>query len=44
MKKREFKNLTLNKKVVSNFEIRSIKGGLITEDGKTGCIDQCEIK
>jgi len=44
MKKREFKTLTLNKKVVSNFEIKNIKGGLVTVDRKTGCIDQCDIK
>ena len=44
MKKQEIKNLQLNKKVVSNFEIRNIKGGLVTVDGKTGCIDQCDIK
>jgi hypothetical protein len=42
MKKREFKSLTLNKKVVSKFDSSKIKGGWIT--GKTGCIDQCDIK
>lgn len=42
MKKRNFKNLTLNKKVVSKFNASKVKGGFIT--GKTGCIDQCDIK
>ncbi|EDP95274.1 hypothetical protein U8527_15760 [Kordia algicida OT-1] len=42
MKKQEIKTLTLNKKVVSKFDASKVKGGWIT--GKTGCIDQCEIK
>lgn len=42
MKRQKVKNLQLNKKVVSKFDASKIKGGFIT--GKTGCIDQCDIK
>ena len=42
MKRQQVKNLQLNKKVVSKFDASKIKGGFIT--GKTGCIDQCDIK
>ncbi|WP_262890635.1 hypothetical protein [Kordia aestuariivivens] len=44
MKKQEIKNLALNKKVVSNFEITKIKGGHGTVDHKTGCVDNCDLK
>ncbi|WP_298419600.1 hypothetical protein [uncultured Kordia sp.] len=42
MKKLRIKSLSLNKKVVSKFNATKVKGGFIT--GKTGCIDQCDIK
>lgn len=44
MKKQNIKNLQLNKKVVTNFEVNKIRGGLLTVNQKTGCVDQCEIK
>jgi hypothetical protein len=44
MKKQNIKNLQLNKRVVTSFEIKNIKGGLYTVAHKTGCIDQCDLK
>lgn len=49
MKKRNIKNLSLNKKTISNFELNKVKGGTfgllcITASLVLGCVtnDDCE--
>lgn len=46
MKKREIKSLTLNKKIVSNFNLEYLKGGsnIKTWDGSCDTSNNCEIK